>query len=228
MTQNLVVSANFTKTKQSPQGVSHPWSFKQTGSHREPQGFQPGRNSNGAQRDRRCSNNNSGRPNNSNQRYQPKCQICDQLGHTAKSRPQLHSQNASINYATTSTGNDKSWLLDSIASHNITSDISNLSINSEYDGTDKVILDDGLGFVVSHISSLALHSPHPTFTLRDTLCVPNLCRNLISVHHLTKQNNVLVEFHHFHFLVKNKITRAILLRGACNNGIYTFSASMVA
>ncbi|RVW85410.1 hypothetical protein CK203_039004 [Vitis vinifera] len=63
------------------------------------------------------------------------------------------------------------------------------------------------------------------------LFTPNmmeLTKNLISVHHLSKQNNVLVEFHHFHFLVKNKITRAILLRGACNNGIYTFPTSMVA
>ena len=72
------------------------------------------------------------------------------------------------------------------ASHNITGDLSNLSIHSEYDGTNEVILDDGLGLAVSHIGFLALHSPHQTFTLRDTLCVPNLCRNLISVYHFTK------------------------------------------
>ena len=150
------------------------------------------------------------------------------MGHTTKSYPQLHSQNASINYATTSTGKDKNWLLDSAASHNITSDLSNLSIHSEYDGTDEVILGDGSGLAMSHIGSLALLFPHRTFTLRDTLCVPNLCRNLISVHHLTKQNNVFVEFHPFHFLMKDKITRAILLRGACNNGIYTLPTSMVA
>ena len=65
-------------------------------------------------------------------------------------------------------------------------DISNLSIHSEYDGTDEVILGDGLGLAVSHIGFLALHSPHQTFTLHDTLCVPNFCRNLISVYHFTK------------------------------------------
>ena len=81
---------------------------------------------------------------------------------------------------------------------------------------------------VSHIGSLALHSPHRTFTLRDTLCVPNLCKNLISFHHLTKQNNVFVEFHPFYFLVKDKISGAILLKEACNNGIYTFPESIVA
>ena len=149
------------------------------------------------------------------------------MGHIAKSCLQFHSQNVSINCATTFTGNDKNWLLDSTASHNITGDISNLSIHSEYDGIDEVILGDGSGLAVSHIGSLALHSPHRTFTLHDTLCVPNLCKNLISMHHLTKQNDVFVEFQPFYFLVKDKITGAILLKEACNNGIYTFSESLV-
>ena len=150
------------------------------------------------------------------------------MGHIVKSCPQFHCHNVSINCATTSNGRDKNWLLDSAASHNITGDLSNLSIHSKYDGTDEVILGDGSGLAVSHIGSLALHSPHRTFTLRDTLCVPNLCKNLISVHHLTKQNNVFVEFHPFYFLVKDKISGAILLKGACNNGIYTFLESIVA
>ncbi|GFS36632.1 hypothetical protein Acr_00g0047070 [Actinidia rufa] len=106
-TQHLVVSANYTKTKQSVQGGSHPWSSKQHGNQRGTQGSSPGRNSNGAQRDGCCYNNNASRPNNYNRRYQPKCQICDQLGHIAKSCPQFHSQNVSINCATTSTGKDK-------------------------------------------------------------------------------------------------------------------------
>ena len=96
------------------------------------------------------------------------------MGHITKSCPQFHSQNVSINCATASNGRDKNWLLDLALSHNITGDLSNLSIHSEYDGTDEVILDDGLGLAVSHIGSLALHSPHRTFRLRDTLCVPNL------------------------------------------------------
>ncbi|RVW92290.1 hypothetical protein CK203_032464 [Vitis vinifera] len=38
---------------------------------------------------------------------------------------------------------DQKWLLDSAASHNITGDLQNLSIHSEYDGTDEVVLGDG-------------------------------------------------------------------------------------
>ncbi|GMY24682.1 Acyl-CoA oxidase 4 [Fagus crenata] len=88
-TQHLVASANYMKTKQ---GGSNQWSSKPNGPnpHRWSQGSNPGRNSNGAQRDG-CRSNYFGRPNNSDRRYQPKCQLCDQLGHIAKYCPQLNS-----------------------------------------------------------------------------------------------------------------------------------------
>jgi len=90
-----------------------------------------------------------------------------------------------------------------------------------------VLNGDGSGLAVSHVGSLNLQSTHRNFTLHDTLYVPNLCKNLIYVHHFTKQNNVFVELHHFHFFVKDATTGAILLKGACNNGIYIFPDSLV-
>ena len=68
-TQNIVVSANFTKTKSSANGGSHQRFFKQHDHSRGPQGSSPGRHFNGTQRDGRRSNTNSGKPNNSTQRY---------------------------------------------------------------------------------------------------------------------------------------------------------------
>ena len=68
-TQQLVVSANFTKTKHSAPGGSQSWSFKKHDSARGPLGSNLSRNFNGAQRDGRRSNNISGRPNYSNRRY---------------------------------------------------------------------------------------------------------------------------------------------------------------
>ncbi|KAL6314355.1 hypothetical protein AAG906_021065 [Vitis piasezkii] len=41
------------------------------------------------------------------------------------------------------------WLVDSATSHNMTTDLSNLSINYEYDGTDKVVIGDGSGLPMS-------------------------------------------------------------------------------
>ncbi|KAJ0016457.1 hypothetical protein Pint_10411 [Pistacia integerrima] len=67
--------------------------------------------------------------------------------------------------------------MDSVASHNITGDLTNLTIHSEYDGTDEVILGNGTGLAVSHVGSLALHSPTKTFYLRDTQKL-NFCASL--------------------------------------------------
>jgi hypothetical protein len=73
-------------------------------------------------------------------KYTPKCQYCDPLGHVAKCCPQLHTRKATINRTTTSPSPDQHWFIDYVASHNITSQVSNLHLHSEYDGTDKVLI----------------------------------------------------------------------------------------
>jgi len=105
--------------------------------------------------------------------------------------------------------------------------LTNLLVHSEYDGTDEVVIGDGSGLRVSHIGSLVFHSLTRAFQLKDTLCVPSIRKNLISVHHFTTQNNVFLEFHPFYFLVKDQITGAILFKGACENGVYPLPDSLV-
>lgn len=61
------------------------------------------------------------------------------------------------------------WLVDLASSHNITGNLANLSVHSEYDGIDEVILGDGLDLSVSHIGALTLEK----IILRDILCIPN-------------------------------------------------------
>ncbi|GFY87730.1 hypothetical protein Acr_05g0013690 [Actinidia rufa] len=161
-TQQMVMTANYTnKGKPSYGGHFSKKSYKPNGSQRN-QGQRPARQSNDHQRDGRRSNNGFGKPNNNQKRYTPRCQLCEQMGHTAKYCSQLQSNDFTANCVTSSNGKDKTWLMDSAASHNITGDLANLSIQSEYDGTDE-----------------------------------------------------------------DKITGAILLRGACENGVYTFPESMM-
>lgn len=50
----------------------------------------------------------------------------------------------STNCAATGGSSDKKWLMDSTISHHITSNLANLSIHSEHDGTYKVIIGDVL------------------------------------------------------------------------------------
>lgn len=71
-----------------------------------------------------------------------------------------------INYASTTLAQDNKWLIDSVAFHNITGDLSNLSIHSKYVGTDEIVIDDGSSLQVSHIGSMVLHSPTWTFCLK--------------------------------------------------------------
>lgn len=80
---------------------------------------------------------------------------------------------------------------------------------------------------VSHIGSLVFHSPTDTFHLNDMLCISSIHKNLISVHHSTTRNNVFVEFYPSFFLVKDQIMGAVLLKGACENGVYTLPDSLV-
>lgn len=79
-----------------------------------------------------------------------------------------------INCAVSSQEKKQKWLVDSAASHNMTIDLSKLTINSEYDGTDEVVIGDGLCLPVSHIGSLSLESSKHVFHLRYTLCVPTI------------------------------------------------------
>jgi len=52
--------------------------------------------------------------------------------------------------------------MDSATSHHITSDLTNLSIHSEYDGTD-VVIGDGSGLKVTHVCSMSLSSLSKSF-----------------------------------------------------------------
>lgn len=55
--------------------------------------------------------------------------------------------------------------MDSAASHNTKTDLSNLLIHSEYDGTDEMVIGDKSSLPISHIGSLSFTSPNRTFHL---------------------------------------------------------------
>ena len=167
---------------------------------------------NNISRSKQNSNNNKS----GSQKSHVVCQICDQSGHTAKTCAKLQSRPT----ANCATSTNKKWLLDSAASHNITSDLANLSIHSEYEGQDEVVLGDGTGLQIAHIGSTTLSSPSHSLMLKETLHVPLINKNLISVHKFTHDNNVTIEFHPFFYLVKDRMIGAVLMRRRCENGVY--------
>ncbi|CAL1390404.1 unnamed protein product [Linum trigynum] len=78
------------------------------------------------------------------------CQFCDKPGHSAKDcyrikgRPQAH-------YTAAGTSNSSGWLVDSAATNHMTPDLGTLSLYTDYNGPDEVLIGDGSGLVISHV-----------------------------------------------------------------------------
>ncbi|CAA7053046.1 unnamed protein product [Microthlaspi erraticum] len=148
--------------------------------------------------------------------YQGRCQICGVQGHSAKRCPQLpfsspaynnntRHNNSPVswqpraNMAVTQAYNPNNWVLDTGATHHLTSDLDNLSLHQPYTGADEVTLADGSSIAISHTGSTILPTPSRPLALNDILCVPNVHKKLVSVYRMCNTNNVSVEFFHAHF-----------------------------
>ncbi|KAF5445193.1 hypothetical protein F2P56_034260 [Juglans regia] len=88
-------------TMSSQNGSQFKGSSRANGPQRSP--------STGYSKEFRKPNNNSGRP--TQRRYQPKCQLCDQMGHIAKNYPQLHPSEVTVNCASATNQHEKNGSL---------------------------------------------------------------------------------------------------------------------
>lgn len=135
--------------------------------------------------------------------------------------PQWQAQD----HYTTSTPSDQApWLLDSGASHHIASNLSNLSLQSPYNGGDDVHIGDGSGLKITHTGSTSLPSSTRPLLLSNVPCVPSIKKNLISVHKLCKANNVMVQLCPSTFQVKDLKSEATMVQGRADSGLYEWPA----
>ena len=105
--------------------------------------------------------------------------------------------------------------------HNITSDLANLSIYSEYDGQDEVVPGNGTSLQITHIGSTSLPSTSCSISLKETFHVSLIKKiYIIFVHKFTHDNDVIVEFHPYFFLVKDLMTGIVLMHDRCEDGVY--------
>ncbi|KFK45117.1 hypothetical protein AALP_AA1G346500, partial [Arabis alpina] len=180
------------------------------------------------------------RPDKQSKGYQGKCQICGVFGHSAKRCTQLQqfsaSQNSLLptpfrpwqpraNMALTSPNPTNAWLMDSGATHHMTSDLHTLHSSQPYNGQDAVLIGDGSGLSITHTGSLSLPSSSRNLALNSVLCVPNIQKNLVSVYRLCNQNNVSVEFFPAHFQVKDLSSGVPFIQGKTKDELYEWPAS---
>ena len=124
---------------------------------------------------------------------------------------------------TSASGNDDQNLyVDSEAINHVTANLQNLSFQQDYKGKGKLTVGNGSQLNISYISDIFLHSSHPQkqLVLHNTLRVPAITKNLISISQFTKDNDVVIEFFFDCCLIKDKVSRITLLEGALKQGLY--------
>uniref|UniRef100_A0A1J3IZM7 Retrovirus-related Pol polyprotein from transposon TNT 1-94 n=1 Tax=Noccaea caerulescens TaxID=107243 RepID=A0A1J3IZM7_NOCCA len=169
--------------------------------------------------------------------YLGKCQLCGVTGHSARRCPQLMQAGSNYNPTQGVSGgstvswqprvnlatapyNSANWVVDSGATHHLTSDLQNLSFHHPYTGGEDVTIVDGSSLKITHTGSTLLPTSSRPLNLKDVLCVHDVRKNLISVYRMCNNNNVSVQFCPAKFQVKDLSTGARLLQGSTKNELY--------
>jgi histone deacetylase 1/2 len=242
---DMQMSANYAGSKTSPQGSkpSYQQTYKpdprQQGKPIYPKsGFTPSPQN-------PTSGYTGGAPTGGGSSNCPQCQICTKLGHVASCcfkrfdrkylghgndgcymEKQIAAFSVTTHHGSTSSFPvDPSWYADTGATDHLANELDKLHTREQYNGKDHVHTANGAGMRITHIGQSTLPTSSHPLHLNNVLHVPSVTRNLLSVKKFSLDNNVFFEFHPWFFLVKDRITREVLLRGGCRGGLYSLDVS---
>jgi hypothetical protein len=117
---------------------------------------------------------------------------------------------------------DPAWYSDTGATDHITSELDKLAVREKYNGQEQIHAANDGGMHIAHVGHSTLYTPSRNLALKNILHVPSSQRNLIFIHHFTRDNHVFIEYHPYVFLVKDSFMRKVLLHGKCRGGLYPF------
>jgi hypothetical protein len=117
--------------------------------------------------------------------------------------------------------------MDTGATDHITSDLDRLAIREVYNGNDRVHISNRAGLHISHVGHGTLNTIAKPLDLRNILHVPQITKNLLSLHKLTRDNAVFVEIHPYHFVVKDLESEKRIVQGRCESSLYPIHASPI-
>jgi hypothetical protein len=122
--------------------------------------------------------------------------------------------------ASSSNGTDPNWYLDSGAMDHITGQLEKLTLHNHYNGNDQIRATNGASLDIDHIGKSLLPTSTRPLHLHNVLHVLHAHKHLVSIHRFNLDNNTFIELHPFFFLIKDQVTRRVLLRDPCRGGLY--------
>ena len=93
----------------------------------------------------------------------------------------------------------------------MTPDLFALSLFEDYRGNSKLIIGNGEGLSISNVGYTYITIASKTLKFRNVLHVPSITKPLLSVKIFYKDNKCFFEFHDYHCLVKDQVTRRMVL-----------------
>jgi hypothetical protein len=122
--------------------------------------------------------------------------------------------------ASTSFAIDPNWYLDTGATDHVTEELEKLAMHEKYKGKEQIHSANGAGMRISHIGHSVVNTPSCKLMLKNVLHVPKVYKNRVSVYRLTKDNSIFLKIHPDFFLIKDQVSRKILLSGCNHRGLY--------
>jgi hypothetical protein len=149
-----------------------------------------------------------------NSRLCNQCQLCGMLGHVVQCcwknfDRDFTDEEKLANMVSTSYGVVTNWYTNIGAMDHITGEIDKLTMKEKYGGQEQVDAANGASMCISHIGHTSFHTPLWKIHLNNVLFVPKIHKNIVSVHHFTKDNNVYLQYHMYHFLSRIRPRREL-------------------
>ena len=126
-------------------------------------------------------------------------------------------------FATFSLIRDPSWFMDFRATHHFTLDISMVQNPAPFVSNEQVMVGNGKKILIYHYGNSLLSLSFSPLKLNNILYASTLSNNLLSVSRLCANNIIFVEFYPNFFLVKNQVSKKVLLQGQLVNDLYHVS-----
>jgi hypothetical protein len=145
----------------------------------------------------------------------PQCQVCLKIGHATNNgwhhfdKDYVPEQRTAA--ATSSSGTDQPWYMDSGATYHIIRDHDCLMMHEACTGTDQIHIANRSGMDITRIGTSIIPTTTRPLALNHVLHVSSSHKNLIFVHRFTLYNDTFIEFHPFFFLIKDQKMRKVLL-----------------